>query len=155
MFIQAVSSFAAYKRNNVNVVRTPQQTFTSCCDKDCLKTQISDLRVFNHNIYEYKKGLRRLILTTEKGQYQDVIENRLQNEKIPYLINPVGNGKINVFFGDERCVKVAETLNPKLNLLSPEQDFILGIMLGYDRVMQCERYLKFKDKEINRTDSMI
>lgn len=144
------------QRRNLYTAQNRSVTFSSGCNNEnCLKTQISDLRVFNHHIYEYKKGLRRLILTTEKGEYQDTIEKRLNHEKIPYLINPVGNGKINVFFGDERCVKVAATLNPKLNLLSPEQDFILGIMLGYDRVMQCERYLKFKDKELNRTGTMI
>ena len=28
--------------------------------------------------------------------------------------------------------------------LEKEEDFILGIMLGYDRLRQCERYLKRK-----------
>jgi len=28
--------------------------------------------------------------------------------------------------------------------LTDEEDFILGTMLGYDRVKQCERYLKRK-----------
>ena len=30
------------------------------------KDQYNDLRVFYHHIYEYKKGLRSLVLTTEK-----------------------------------------------------------------------------------------
>ena len=146
MQILSINPYSIYTKKAMPTKRQ-QPAFTACEDKDCLQKQISDLRVFNHHIYEYKKGLRRLILTTEKGEYQETIQNRLKHEKIPYLINPVGNGKINVFFGDERCVKVAATLNPKLNKLTAEQDFILGIMLGYDRVMQCERYLKFKQKE--------
>ena len=31
-----------------------------------------------------------------------------------------------------------------LNKLTPEEDFMLGIMLGYDISMQCERYCKPK-----------
>ena len=145
MYIQPVMTYSTFVTNRKRTICKP--AFTSCDNNSCLQKQISDLRVFNHHIYEYKKGLRRLILTTEKGEYQETIENRLKHEQIPYLINPVGNGKINVFFGDERCVKVASTLNVNLNTLTPEQDFILGIMLGYDRVLQCERYLKFKERE--------
>ena len=29
-----------------------------------------------------------------------------------------------------------------LNLFSHEEDFILGILLGYDRIKQCHRYLE-------------
>ena len=31
-----------------------------------------------------------------------------------------------------------------LSSLTDDEDFILGTMLGYDRVKQCERYLKKK-----------
>ena len=31
-----------------------------------------------------------------------------------------------------------------LSDLTDEEDFILGVMLGYDRLKQCERYLKRK-----------
>ena len=93
-------------------------------------------------------GLRNLVLTTEKAKYRDFIENKLQNRKINYAINDIGNGKINVFFGEESCVNVVKTFSLRLNELSAEQDFILGIMLGYDRVKQCDRYLKIKDKVV-------
>lgn len=110
--------------------------------------EYSDLRVFHHHIYEYKKGIRNLILTTEKAKYRESIEKRLQNEKIDYVIHEIPNDKINVYFGEKDCVDVVKTLNPKLNELTAEQDFILGIMLGYDRVKQCERYLKIKNNII-------
>lgn len=110
--------------------------------------EINDLRVFKHHIYEYKKGLRNLILTTEKSKHRKVIENTLQHNDIPYIIHDVEKNKINVYFGAESCVNVVKTFNPKLNKLSAEQDFILGIMLGYDRVKQCDRYLKIRNKEI-------
>lgn len=117
-------------------------------DTATLKPEYADLRVFHHHIYEYKKGIRNLILTTEKAKYRDVIEKRLQHEGINYLIHQVDNNKINVYFGEKPCVDVVSTLNPRLNQLSAEQDFILGIMLGYDRVKQCERYLKIKENKI-------
>lgn len=107
----------------------------------------ADLRVFRHHIYEYKKGIRNLILTTEKSVYRDKIANRLQHEAIDYVIHDVGNGKINVYFGDKPCVDVVRTLNPQLNKQTPKEDFMLGIMLGYDKVRQCERYLKKTNKE--------
>ncbi len=110
--------------------------------------EYNDLRVFNHHIYEYKKGLRNLILTTEKAKYRDVIEEKLQHNGISYIIHDIKGDKINVYFGADPCIEVVKTFSPKLNKLTPEQDFILGIMLGYDRVKQCERYLKTKNKVI-------
>jgi len=104
----------------------------------------NELRVFSHHIYEYKKGLRNLILTTEKRVNQDVIEHRLQKEGISYLIQNVDDKKINVFFGNENSVAVIKSFNQqKLNKYTPEQDFILGTLLGYDKIQQCKRYLKF------------
>ena len=44
------------------------------------KQQINELQVFIHHIYEYKKGLRNLILTTEKAENKDVIIERLERE---------------------------------------------------------------------------
>jgi len=112
------------------------------------KEQQCELKVFSHHIYEYKKGLRNLILTTEKKSNQEYIENRLQNEGIPYLIQPVKK-VINVYFGNENCINVVKTFKEPLCKLSDEQDFILGIMLGYDKILQCQRYLKRLSKRLN------
>ena len=109
---------------------------------------LTDLKVFYHHIYEYKKGVRNLILTTEKSIYSETIKTRLENENIDYLIQRVNDNKINVFFGKKECVKVVESFSSKLYELSAEEDFILGIMLGYDRLKQCERYLKIKNNII-------
>ena len=50
---------------------------------------------------------------------------------------------MNVFFGDNVCIKMIKQMEFKqLSNLTEEEDFILGIMLGYDRLKQCERYLK-------------
>lgn len=114
-----------------------------------LAQQASDLKVFYHHIYEYKKGIRNLILTTEKSSYKGPISERLEHENIDYFIQDVTKDKINVFFGAKDCVDVIKAFGKKkLNELSPEQDFILGIMLGYDRLKQCGRYLKLKNNVI-------
>lgn len=105
-----------------------------------------DLKVFHHHIYEYKKGLRKLILTTEKSSSRAYIEKRLNKENIAYLIHEISPGKINVFFGNDICIKVVEQFNSSLNKLTPEEDFILGTLLGYSKLQQCERYLKIKNK---------
>ncbi len=106
------------------------------------KEQHNELRVFLHHIYEYKKGVRSLILTTEKKSNQPYITQKLEREKIPYLITPAGEKSINVFFGNEDCIKVVSTFDKRLNKLSPEKDFMLGIMLGYDKILQCKRYMQ-------------
>ena len=112
------------------------------------KQQINELQVFIHHIYEYKKGLRNLILTTEKAENKDVIIERLEREnkgerRLSYFIQPVNENKINVFFGNPESVKVIKSFNQtRLNKYTPEQDFILGTLLGYDKIQQCERYLK-------------
>ena len=89
----------------------------------------SDFKVMAHLIYEYKKGLRQLALIT---------------------IQEVDKDKINIFFGDSRCLRIIESFNQSsLSKLSDEQDFMLGIMLGYDRAQQCERYLSRTQKHGN------
>ena len=104
--------------------------------------QWNELRVFNHHIYEHEKGLRTLILTTEKVDNQEIIEDRLKKKHISYLIQNVDDKKINVFFGKPEAVEVIKSFNqPKLNKYTPEQDFILGTLLGYDKVQQCQRYM--------------
>ncbi len=113
------------------------------------KEAISDLKVFMHHIYEYKKGLRSLILTTEKSSNRDYIKYRLEKENIPYIIHDISDKAINVFFGNEDCIKVVSTFDKHLNKLSPEHDFMLGIMLGYDKILQCKRFMQRLGDKLN------
>ena len=42
---------------------------------------------------------------------------------------------------EKECINIVRLIcNRPLNLLTPEEDFILGTMLGYDVCQQCERY---------------
>lgn len=101
------------------------------------------MKVFNHHIYEYEKGLRNLVLHTMDVKYKEEAVLKLKKGKISYVIYPVGEQKINIFFGAEESVKIIKEIGKsKLSDYTPEEDFILGIMLGYDRLVQCRRYLE-------------
>ena len=108
------------------------------------------MEVFIHHIYEYQKGIRNLILHTTDKSNIEIIKEKLNAENIDYIIYPLGKQRINVFFGAKECVEVIKNINKvSLTAYTPEEDFILGIMLGYDRRRQCERFLKFKEKAIS------
>lgn len=99
------------------------------------------MQVFYHHIYEYQKGIRNLILHTLNSDYKQLAEQKLKNQRIDYFIQDVDDKKINIFFGNSECIEaVKRFVNKSLSELTDEEDFILGIMLGYDRKKQVERY---------------
>ncbi|MEC9490281.1 MAG: DUF2023 family protein [Halanaerobiales bacterium] len=103
------------------------------------------MKVFCHHLYEYEKGLRNLILHTAEIKNQDFMIKKLESKNITYVIYQVSSQKINIIFGDQNCVDVIKEIGKKnLKDYTDEEDFMLGIMLGYDRLKQCERYLKRK-----------
>ncbi|MGI6718215.1 MAG: DUF2023 family protein [Bacteroidales bacterium] len=105
----------------------------------------SQLITFMHHIYEYKKGVRKLVLCTTDITCANLVIEKLKVNKINYLLQKVSNNKVNLFFGDKYCLRVIKPLlNKKLNQFSAEEDFILGIMLGYDLTEQCKRLIKFR-----------
>ncbi|MBI9055772.1 MAG: DUF2023 family protein [Bacteroidales bacterium] len=122
----------------------------------CADYKSGDMQILLHHIYEYKKGLRNLVLHTMSKNEQYLAEELLIRKGIYYIIQDVNDRKINVFFGRNQCVKIVESFgNKSLSDFSDEEDFILGIMLGYDRTQQCDRYMKRKGintefAEINR-----
>ncbi len=111
------------------------------------------MKLFYHQLYEFEKGLRDLVMhTTHKSLRCEIVE-KLERRDIPYLIYPVGPDRMNVFFGHLRCVEVVRLIGkPNLIEYDDEEDFILGIMLGYDRLKQCSRYLDRKNLQL-RSDS--
>lgn len=123
-----------------------------------------DMRILAEQIYQYKKGVRKLVLHTFDRRYEDLAVRKLRAQHIDFLIQPVCTRSaancaewdtscatsINLFFGRKECVDaVGMLVQQPLHKLTPEQDFILGAMLGYDISVQCERYCKRKarDKE--------
>ena len=106
------------------------------------------MKVLLHHIYEYKKGLRNLVLHTLSVSYRQEAERVLENQNIQYIIQEVSENKMNIFFGAEDCIHIIKSFgNKPLYRFTPKEDFILGIMLGYDQIRQCKRYLQKIDKE--------
>ena len=112
----------------------------------------SEIKVFLNHVYEFQKGVRRMILYTTAKKNCPFMLQRLESRNIDYIIQPAGPNNINLFFGRKECIQairciVTRPLNKltrPLNKLSPEEDFILGAMLGYDLCAQCERFCKRK-----------
>ncbi len=112
------------------------------------ETISGEMKVLMNHIYEYKKGVRQMVLYTFNKRYEKFAVNRLENQNIDYFIQPVGNNTLNLFFGREACIDaVRQMIDKPLNKLTPEEDFILGAMLGYDIRLQCERYCQRKCKK--------
>ena len=105
------------------------------------------MKVFCHHLYEYRKGLRNLVLHTLPGSRRADVEAKLAAEGIDYVIQELPGGTINVFFGADECVAVVEAIGKdRLSDYTPEEDFILGTMLGYGRLQQCVRYIWMRDR---------
>lgn len=110
---------------------------------NCQQYQNRDIQVLLHHLYEYKKGVRQLALHTMSVENLLLAENLLHKKEVAYQVQRVSETKVNIFLGKPECVQIVQSFGgTKLNELTHEQDFMLGIMLGYDKSIQYERYLK-------------
>jgi len=108
------------------------------------------MRVLMNHIYEYKKGVRRLVLYTFNQKYVKYAVERLEHQDIEYIIVPLGNDRVNLFFGRKECLNVIRMMVDKpLSHFTPEEDFMLGAMLGYDITLQCERYCSMRERHLD------
>lgn len=90
-----------------------------------------------------------MILCTIKKEYETMAIQRLESQQISYLIQEVGQRSVNLFFGKPECIDVIRLLIDRpLNQLTPEEDFILGVILGYDIRQQCKRFCSRKTKNL-------
>ncbi|AHC14009.1 hypothetical protein L21SP2_0580 [Salinispira pacifica] len=106
----------------------------------------ADLQICNHHLYELKKGLRDMVLVTIPRVHSERFCARLDQKDIRYFVQDVSDRKVNIFFGRSECITIVESFGVKhLHELTPEQDFILGIMLGYNSINQYERFLQRKN----------
>lgn len=110
-----------------------------------------EIKVLMNHIYEYKKGIRPLVLYTLNKNYEPAATERLKMQGISYFLQNAGKHSVNIYFGSKECLNTIELMITKpLNQLSPEEDFILGALLGYDLRRQCERYCYRKEKTPDR-----
>lgn len=106
-----------------------------------------EVKVFLNHIYEYKKGIRNMVLCTLNKSYEQIAIDRLKSQQICYIKQEAGERTVNLFFGRPECIEAIRLLvTQPLNCLTPEEDFILGAMLGYDICLQCERFCTRKNK---------
>ncbi len=106
-----------------------------------------EIKVLLNHIYEYKKGVRHLILHTLNKCYLPIAIERLKSQGICYTVQEASEHAVNLYFGRPECVETIRLITTRpLNQLSPEEDFILGALLGYDLRMQCERFRKRKKR---------
>lgn len=107
----------------------------------------AELQLFMNCIYEYKKGIRSMVLLTMSSRHREFATRRLESNGISYEIQTVSPEKMNLFFGREECMEVRRKIVIRpLNQLSAEEDFILGAMLGYDICQQCVRFCNRKQQ---------
>lgn len=55
-----------------------------------------EVRIFLNHIYEFKKGVRNMVLYTMNREYTEFAIRRLENQNISYTIQEVGTNKINL-----------------------------------------------------------
>jgi len=100
------------------------------------------LRLFHHNVYEYRRGVRALFLMTLTRRELELLLGRLKAQGIHHFVQELSLFKANLFFGRPAFVAVARSVVTRpLNTLTAEEDFMLGTLLGYDCEQQCRRFL--------------
>ncbi len=115
-----------------------------------------DTRVFLNHIYELKKGVRQMALHTLARKDMSFALNRLEKNGIDYLVQEVDTHKVNVFFGKKACIRAISCIvNRPLYMLTPEEDFMLGALLGYDICMQCDRFCERKERSHQNKSSHV
>jgi hypothetical protein len=109
------------------------------------------LAMLPHCLYELRKGVRQLFLLTMTQNEAREVQRRLSRERVSVHVQDVSATKTNLYFGQASHVEIARRIAVRpLNQLSPEEDFMLGILLGYERGQQCSRYLD-RVRSVRRT----
>lgn len=106
------------------------------------------LKVFSHQLYECRKGVRSVALATLPIDCLEVAQRKLDTAELAYFVCPLNDDKLNLFFGQAECIDVVKLFCHKpLHTLSAEEDFMLGAILGYSICEQCNRYKVMKKRE--------
>ena len=83
-----------------------------------------DMKVLMNHIYEYQKGVRRMVLFTLNRKYEEFAIRRLESQNISYIVQPVGSDRLNLYFGREECLNAIRMIVTRpLTSLTHEEDF--------------------------------
>lgn len=100
------------------------------------------MALLSHFIYEIRKGVRKLAMVTVPRANLVLVIARLERAGIAHLVLENAGPQVNVLMGAGECVDAVRSFGVvNLSRLTPEQDFVLGALLGYDLEQQCRRYL--------------
>ena len=100
-------------------------------------------RIVNHSLYELDKGVRQLFMLTVSWADLPGVVARLSADRVDHYVHRLNDSRVNLFFGRAALVEtVRRFVDKPLCELTPEEDFMLGVLLGYDREQQCRRYLE-------------
>ena len=58
--------------------------------------RFGDMKMFMHHIYEFKKGVRSLVLCTMCRTCASIVAERLRGQQIGYMIQEVSEKKVNL-----------------------------------------------------------
>ena len=61
--------------------------------------RFGEMKMFMHHIYEYKKGVRDLILCTMCRTCAELVTERLRRQQIEYLAQDIDGQRVNLYFG--------------------------------------------------------
>lgn len=116
---------------------------------------IPEIKVLFNHIYELKKGVRRMALYTMNKKNQEYAVARVRSQGLAYAIQEIDAHRINLFIGCEECISAIRMfVDRPLNQLTPEEDFILGALLGYDVCMQCKRFCSRKQEQLKNSQDI-
>lgn len=105
-------------------------------------------RLVNHSLYELDKGVRQLFMLTVSWTDLPGVIARLAGDRVDHYVHRLNDSRVNLFFGRAALVEtVRHIVDKPLCELTPEQDFMLGTLLGYDREQQCRRFLERSNAE--------
>ena len=64
-----------------------------------------EIKVFLNHIYEYKKGVRNMVLCTLNKCYEPIAVERLENQKICFIKQEASDRCVNLYFGKSECIE--------------------------------------------------
>jgi len=103
------------------------------------------VQLVQHLVYEIDRGVRSLALYTASPDELPLLEYRLKRAGYDFIMAEAGGRLVNVFFGRCECLEVLECFSTlDLTELTDEEDFMLGLMLGYELRRQCSRFARRK-----------
>ena len=89
-------------------------------------SRYDSMKLFLHQIYEFQKGVRSLVLCTMCRTCASLLSERLERLGIAYRIQSVTDSKVNLYFGNRMCLEtVATFIHKPLNELTAAYSFLI------------------------------